>query len=210
MVRTTLLRKSGIYQIQSKLTGKIYIGSAINLIHRKNIHFFSLKKQKHHNLYLQRHIIKYGIDDLQFGIIEFCDKDKLIEREQYWIDKIQSEFNIAKVAGSPMLGRKHTEETKLKMSLASKGKPKSEEHIRHFMENNGMLGKHHTEESNKKNREHNLGKNNGFYGKHHTEESLEKMGAATKKRMTNEEKERLSRLMKGRKRIYEENGKFHY
>lgn len=107
---------SGIYQIQSKINGKIYIGSAVNFIARKKEHFHDLKNINHHSFKLQRHCNKYGENDLVFGIIEFCDKEKLIEREQYYIDILKPEFNIAKDAKSPMLGRNHTEETKSKIS----------------------------------------------------------------------------------------------
>ena len=44
-----------------------------------------------------------------------------------------------------MYGKKHTEESKQKMSINSKGK--------NIGEKNGMYGKHHTEESRKKNSE---------------------------------------------------------
>jgi len=77
-----------------------------------------------------------------------------------------------------------SEETKVKQSLAAKGKPKSLEHIKHNSESHiglqvgekhPMYGKHHTEESKRKNREAHIGllsgKNHPFYGKHHTDES---------------------------------------
>jgi hypothetical protein len=47
-----------------------------------------------------------------------------------------------------MKGRKHTEETKLKMSLTRKGKPKSAEHIKKMSE--CKKGKHPSLESRKK------------------------------------------------------------
>ena len=72
---------SGIYQIHSILTGRVYIGSAVNLKRRKQRHLLDLKDNKHDNPYLQRHYNKYGID-LQFSVIERCSKEKLIEREQ--------------------------------------------------------------------------------------------------------------------------------
>ena len=59
------------------------------------------------------------------------------------------------------LGRHHTEETKLKMSIAKKGKKLTEEHKQNI--NKSHLGKHLW-----KNREH----PRGMLGKHHTEESI--------------------------------------
>lgn len=106
--------KSGIYQIKSKINGKIYIGSTVNLKRRKNEHFCSFYSNTHYNSYLQNHYNKYGLSDLLFEIVEFCSRKDLILREQYWIDILKPEFNIAKDAKSPMMGKHHTKESKLK------------------------------------------------------------------------------------------------
>lgn len=92
-------KASGIYQIQSITNGKRYVGSALYLKRRKKVHCRVLK-DKRHNMHLQNHFNKYGIEDLVFGIIEFCPKEKLFEREQYWIDKLHPEFNICKIVGT--------------------------------------------------------------------------------------------------------------
>jgi hypothetical protein len=42
-------------------------------------------------------------------IIEYCKEDICIEREQYYIDFLQPEYNILKIAGSSK-GYKHTKE----------------------------------------------------------------------------------------------------
>jgi len=47
-------------------------------------------------------------------------RDILIKREQHWIDNLCPEYNISPTAGS-CLGVKHTEETKKKISKATKG-----------------------------------------------------------------------------------------
>nr|YP_009763304.1 GIY-YIG endonuclease [Metarhizium rileyi]QIS49083.1 GIY-YIG endonuclease [Metarhizium rileyi] len=67
--------------------------------------------------------LKYGYDNFS---IECCDISNLIEREQYYIDLLEPEYNTLKIAYSregvkhieiwlKSLGRKHTEEAKLKM-----------------------------------------------------------------------------------------------
>ena len=117
MIRMKITSSFGIYQICSMINGKKYIGSACNLKTRIfNEHFRDLKKGTHYNPHLQNHVNKYGIDDLWFGILEFCSKESLKEREQYWINTLKPEFNIAKDAKNPMLGRHHTEESKIKTS----------------------------------------------------------------------------------------------
>jgi group I intron endonuclease len=57
------------------------------------------------------------MDDLIFSIIEYCPKDKLIEREQYWIDTLKPEFNICKIAGFT-LGVKYSEKAKRNLRRA--------------------------------------------------------------------------------------------
>lgn len=124
---------SCIYKISSIIKPhKFYIGSTIIYGKRKNRHLNMLKFNTHPNIILQNHYNKYGFEDILFEIIEeIKDTDKLIEREQYYLDTLDPLFNIAKTAYSPMSGRKHTQETKDKMSLSRKGKKKppfTEEH----------------------------------------------------------------------------------
>ena len=40
-------------------------------------------------------------------ILEYCDKNNVIEREQYYMDLIKPQYNIVEIAGST-LGYKHT------------------------------------------------------------------------------------------------------
>ena len=81
------MKKSGIYFIKSSINGKIYIGETNNLNRRKIRHFTDLNSGNHTNKYLQRHVGKYGIEDLEFSIIEelVFDKKILNEREKHWI-----------------------------------------------------------------------------------------------------------------------------
>jgi hypothetical protein len=45
-----------------------------------------------------------------FQVIETCPKEKLLEREQYWLDKLAPELNIQReVKNPPMLGRKQAQ-----------------------------------------------------------------------------------------------------
>ena len=75
---------------------------------------------------LQRAWDKYGEDSFQFILLEQCDKNTTIEREQFWIDFFQSAYdgyNTSLVATkTPMLGRTHSEETKELLRAANIGK----------------------------------------------------------------------------------------
>ena len=111
--------KIGIYQIRNLVNSKIYIGSAINLRKRLNTHLNKLKTNIHENEKLQRAFNKYGEQNFIFEIIEFVeDKTKLLEHEQYWMDRFQvvkNGYNIQPVAGNS-LGRIVKQETREKMS----------------------------------------------------------------------------------------------
>jgi len=113
---------TGIYQIRNKINKKIYIGSAINIARRWNEHIFRLGKQKHGNPHLQSVWDKYGQDNFEFTVLEECEKENLIEREQYYLDILKPKYNICRKAYS-CLGVKRTEETRAKMSAARIGKP---------------------------------------------------------------------------------------
>lgn len=59
-------------------------------------------------------ILKYGHSNFIFEIIEYCEPEKLLQREQYYLDNFDFEYNILEKAGS-LLGYKHTEDTLSKM-----------------------------------------------------------------------------------------------
>jgi group I intron endonuclease len=114
---------SGIYKILNKINGKFYIGSAEDFEQRwykkPSSHLKTLEKNIHCNRYLQRAWNKYGKDKFEFLIVEECSIEKLIEREQYYLDlwepwKEEIGYNICKFAGSP-LGLRWTEESKKKI-----------------------------------------------------------------------------------------------
>lgn len=110
------MSKCGIYAIINIITDKLYVGSSVYIRDRWNLHRNQLNDNKHHCKYLQRAWNKYGQINFIFTVIEFCVRENLIEKEQYWIDSLKPEYNSFLIAGSA-LGYKHTEETKAKMKL---------------------------------------------------------------------------------------------
>lgn len=113
------MNKIGIYQIVNKVNQKRYIGSSIRLNGRKKRHFSELNCNVHHSQALQRAYNKYGKENFHFFILEYCEADKLLEREQYYLDTLKPEYNICKTAGN-CLGKITTNETKQKMKESSK------------------------------------------------------------------------------------------
>lgn len=81
---------SGIYAIRCIPTGKIYVGSSVNMHQRWYHHKWRLQKGIHHCPYLQRAWDKYGESCFEFTIIELvlpidaC----LFDAEQKWIKKL--------------------------------------------------------------------------------------------------------------------------
>lgn len=111
-------KKPGIYKLI--INERIYVGSAVNLKKRLTQHLSDLKSNRHSNIHLQRAFNKY--QSIEFDIIEIVsDVQRLIEREQHYIDTLNPQYNIALKAGS-QLGFTHTEETKRKLSELQKGK----------------------------------------------------------------------------------------
>ena len=123
-IDAVFIKKSGIYKITNIVNNKFYIGSAKDLYNRCCSHYSRLCKNKHHSIILQNSFNKNSSNNFIFEVIELCELDKLIEREQFYIDTFKPEYNICKIAGSP-LGRKQTEKTKLKLSLMRRGQTRS-------------------------------------------------------------------------------------
>jgi group I intron endonuclease len=51
-------------------------------------------------------LLKYGYCNFSLDILEYCESSILIKREQYYIDTLNPEYNILKIAGSSF-GYKH-------------------------------------------------------------------------------------------------------
>ena len=162
-----------IYQIRNLINNKIYIGSAINFSKRCYNHRALLRKNKHHSKHLQSSWNKYGEENFVFEILEKIeDKNKLIEREQFYLDNSKSwddkiGYNMNKSANS-RLGTKWTNEQKMKMK--NYGKPmyfKGKIHSLESKEKNRQahLGKPHSEITKIKMSISRMGKNNNNFGK---------------------------------------------
>ena len=85
--------KSGVYGILNTCNNKIYIGSSLNLRKRHNAHKTKLNCNRHANKHLQKAIFKYKIDNFEFVILEYCNEKLILEKEQYWINKFNSNDN---------------------------------------------------------------------------------------------------------------------
>lgn len=169
--------KSGIYIIYNLIKGNFYIGSAINLNKRKNLHFSDLNLNKHTNIKLQNSYNKYGRNNFIFEAIETVQSEDLLAFEQLYLNiffNTKECYNLLPTAGS-QLGYKHSVSSKKKMSETRISRKIISPRI----------GLKHTTESKKimseKRKGIYIGKAHPMYGKKHsvkskTQQSIAKQG----------------------------------
>lgn len=107
---------SGIYRWNNLITGDSYVGSALNLTNRLSKYFSPIFLKRNilkSKSRINNSLLKYGYNNFSIDILEYCEPNVLIKREQYYLDTLNPEYNILKRAGSS-LGYKHTKETLLK------------------------------------------------------------------------------------------------
>lgn len=129
--------ESGVYIIENTSTGQAYIGSSSNMRKRCNAHRCLLENGKHTNIKLQRSYKKYGESKFSIRTLECTLPEEIIQAEQGWVDRLRPFFNIRPVVESSR-GVKLSEETRIKMSLAQKGKPisKAKADVLHMLHQN--------------------------------------------------------------------------
>lgn len=119
-----------VYKIENKITGKIYIGSTNNFSRRKQEHFRDLRLGEHYSKEMQADYNKYGENCLEMSIIEKCDDEIRLDREQYYINLYNasvdgynfSDSAYASKAGfcvmdkngenNPFYGKRHSDSTR--------------------------------------------------------------------------------------------------
>lgn len=115
-------RLIGIYQIRNLVDGKLYVGSAIDILNRWSWHECKLEDGGHCNQKLLRAWRKHGAAAFIFEILECCERAQLLQREQFWLDKldvVKVGYNIESIARSAA-GRKWRASSKRKSSVSAK------------------------------------------------------------------------------------------
>lgn len=182
---------SGVYILYNIFTGRKYIGSSRNLRHRKISHFSGLRNGTHENYKVQMEWDTYGMDGFRWEILEHCPEDKLVEREQWWLDSLKPELNILLTADNHtcrettlrqegrrkqaerLRGRRASDETRKKMSqshLLHWSDPVNREKLKRTPEQRAHLSKINTGENNP-----NWGKTRSQETKNKARKSLSKL-----------------------------------
>lgn len=75
-----------IYKITNQLNEKSYIGQTVQPVEvRWQAHIYSAYREDDNRFYFQKALLKDGIENFKFEIIEEVPNNQLNEREQYWI-----------------------------------------------------------------------------------------------------------------------------
>ena len=181
----------GIYKITNKLNGKVYIGQSIDIDTRWKQHINAKD-----DMLIHKSIQKYGAKNFSFKVLLECPAEMLNDWERDMISLYDcispNGYNLTEGGG----GCKCSEETRLKMSEAKKGKPSwnkgipcSEETRLKMSE--AKKGYHISEEQKRKISEANK-------GHHVSEEHKRKLSETLKGRHLSEEhKRKISDALKG-------------
>ena len=187
--------KSGIYTITNITNDHRYVGSAVDIDKRWAAHKSALLREAHVNRHLQNAQNKYGEDVFEFEVLGLWEPEFLVSMEQWWINMLAPEYNIAPVAGNT-LGVKHTDESRANMSAAQRGRVFTEDHKANLSA--AQIGRKHTAKTKAKLSAAMAG-NTHAIGYKHTKESLAKQSAAqTGRKHTDETKAKISAANKGR------------
>lgn len=161
----------GIYCIENLTTEKKYIGQSHNIYSRWGKHQSELNRNVHDNDYLQKAWNKYGEDDFIFYVLEECDEAILDERERFYIET----FNTLHRSYGYNLKKGGQD----KNVLSQESLQKLSDSIKKSYENSDLRERRRQDAlsqwSNPVIKEKIMGENNGMYGKHHTEEAKKRM-----------------------------------
>lgn len=176
------------YAICNLITGQRYIGITNGTVEKRwKNHVRDSFNGWSGSIALARAIVKYGPESFAIEELACCrSHEDLFSTERLLIvqegTKVPHGYNIAPGGEGAMFGRRHTAETKAKISAAKKGRKLSEQHVAKMSEamrgdRNPYFGKKHSLESLAKMSEVHRG-NKHHLGYKHSPEAREKMSAA--------------------------------
>ena len=200
---------TGLYRIRNLVNSKCYYGSSVNLARRRCEHSSALRRGVHVNPMLQLAWEKYGERVLVFEIIAILEPAALLYTETKLLT--WGAYNIARDATAPMLGRKHSEESRKRMGYPQ---PKGSSHPQYGKARStetrakiskalkGRKGCIPSEETRRKLSEARKGHRNPMYGrteKHSPEHNKKISEALTGRVLTLEHRKRIGEANRGRR-----------
>lgn len=82
----------GIYSIKNIVSNELYIGSSTNIGNRFKGYIVDTNTGYIINK-LTKNLVEFGLKNFIFSTIELCSREKLLEREQFYIDKYKPTLN---------------------------------------------------------------------------------------------------------------------
>lgn len=167
---------SGIYCIENIKNNKKYIGQSKNINDRWCKHKNELNHGTHDNDYLQKSWNKYGEENFKFYVLEECPVEELNDRERHYIDfynTLNREYGYNLKSGGQDKNSL-SEEIRNRISESNK-KAYLKSSLRELRSVDAL-----NQWSNPEIKAKILGENNGMYGKHHSEETRKKMSEMKK------------------------------
>lgn len=137
----------GVYRITNNITGDFYIGSSKDIESRIRKHLYVLRSNKKVNVRLQNSFNKYGEEAFIFDVVELCSQEQQLNREQYWINALNPQFNAVRNVFK-IHYKTIPEEIRRKISIANTGKRHSPEVIKRVADKN--RGRRASEETRRK------------------------------------------------------------
>jgi len=106
--------KSGVYRLTNLENQKSYVGSSVDLRRRFHV-YYSTARLRNSNMAIYKALLKYEPSSFSLEILEYCEPDKAVLKEQEYINLLKPSYNLNPIAGSS-LGYKHSEEALAKLS----------------------------------------------------------------------------------------------
>ena len=169
-------RISGIYCIENTITHKKYIGQSVDIYSRWQKHKSELSRNSHENDYLQKAWNKYGENSFVFTILEECTEMQLDEREIYYINYFKTlnrDYGYNLESGGQGASRTRSKETVNKLKSSVKKSYENDPSLKELRKESALK-----QWSNPSIKSKITGENNGMFGRHHTEEAKQKIREA--------------------------------
>ena len=89
---------TGIYKISNIKNGNFYIGQSKNIERRFRVHMWDKNRKQGttHSPLFSEDLNNYEKECFKLEVLEECDPDRLLERERYYIDKLNPPYNSVK------------------------------------------------------------------------------------------------------------------
>lgn len=186
---TSKMKISGVYIITCLVNGKYYVGESIDVFQRIKKHKEMLIGKRHQNIFLQRAVNKYGINQFSFELLEVYPQQVLKAMEHYWCYWLNAHddrygYNLRGTEPNDKLGRPHQSSIE-KAAAKNRGRKANPESVKKAMETRMKTiqdrGYYFSEETIEIFRKQKTGKKYPNRKKY-SEESLKNRAEAAKKR----------------------------